>query len=89
MRKLLASLAVALLLLTAAHSEPARDGQLERIRDEIHTLRKRLDVVKTEQKTAQQELEEVQLELDIRTRELCHAENVDRAQLPARRQRSV
>ncbi len=43
---------------------------LDRIRDEITRLKKRQDVLRREQRTAEQELEATELELGIQTREL-------------------
>lgn len=64
---------VALLVLCAAapaRSQTARNDDLDRLRGEISRLRKRLGEVQREARTARQELEEVDLELGIRTREL-------------------
>ena len=61
------------LILTTAHSQPARNADLDRIRDEITKLRARLDDVHRQAQSAQQELETVDLELSIRTRELALA----------------
>lgn len=67
------SLFVALILvigLTTAHSQTPRDADLTRIRADIARLRKRLDDVRTETRTAEHDLEEADLELGIRTNEL-------------------
>jgi len=61
---------LALLVITSAHSQTARDADLDRIRGEIAKLRTRLDEVHRQAQSAQQELESVDLELGIRTREL-------------------
>lgn len=67
--RILAALVVALLTLTlaAAGSQPS---DLDRLRDEIARLKGKLDDVRRQTKSAQQELETVDLELGIRTREL-------------------
>jgi septal ring factor EnvC (AmiA/AmiB activator) len=56
--------------LPAAHSQTARDADLTRIRVEIAKLRKRLDDVRTQTRSAEHDLEEADLELSIRTGEL-------------------
>jgi len=62
---------VALMTLTTARSEPSRStSDLDRLRDEIARLKAKLDDVHRQSKSAQQELEAVDLELGIRTREL-------------------
>ena len=65
LRKLLA-LAVLLLATTA----PAQRTDLDRIRNDIARLRGRLDEVRRQAQSAARELEEVELELGIRTHEL-------------------
>jgi len=60
----------ALLVAVVAHPQPARNADLERIRGEITKLRRKLDDVRAQTKSAERELEEVGIELDIRTREL-------------------
>src|SRR5438270_2929207 len=67
--RILAAVVVALLTLTlaAARSQPS---DLDRLRDEIARLKGKLDDVRRQTKSAQQELEAVDLELGIRTREL-------------------
>jgi septal ring factor EnvC (AmiA/AmiB activator) len=57
------------LLVLPAHSQTA-NPDLERIRGEISRLRKKLEDVRAQTRTAERELEEVGIELDIRTREL-------------------
>jgi septal ring factor EnvC (AmiA/AmiB activator) len=72
-RTLAAALVVALVLainLTAAHSEPARNADLIRIRAEIVRLRQRLEDVRTQTRSAEHDLEEADLELGIRSNEL-------------------
>ena len=64
--------AVALLALLALSQAPHR-ADLEKIRGEIARLRQRLETVKSQQQSAQQQLEEADLELGIRTRELALA----------------
>src|SRR5437763_6792194 len=61
------------LLFTSAYSQTNRNADLDRIRDEIAKLRSRLDDVHRQAQSAQQELETVDLELGIRTRELALA----------------
>src|SRR5207244_6542014 len=60
---------LALLLVLPARSQPA-NSDLERIRGEITRLRQKLEDVRAKTRTAERELEEVGIELDIRTREL-------------------
>lgn len=61
----------ALLTLTTARSQPSKStSDLDRLRDEIGRLKAKLDDVHRQAKSAQQELEAVDLELGIRTREL-------------------
>src|SRR5438874_5141879 len=60
---------LALLLVLPAHSQPA-NSDLERSRGEITRLRQKLEDVRAKTRTAEGELEEVGIELDIRTREL-------------------
>jgi septal ring factor EnvC (AmiA/AmiB activator) len=67
---------LAALLFTSAYSQPARNSDLDRIRGEITALRSRLDEVHRRAQSAQQELETVDLELGIRTRELALAVEV-------------
>jgi len=57
-------------LLLAQTGVPAKNPDLQRIRDEIARLRQKLEDVRTQTQTAERELEEVGIELDIRTREL-------------------
>jgi septal ring factor EnvC (AmiA/AmiB activator) len=56
--------------LNAAHSEPARNADLARIRADIARLRQRLDDVRTQTRSAEHDVEEADLELGIRTNEL-------------------
>ncbi len=65
--------ALAVLVLLALTAQTPRNADLERIRGEIARLRQRLDAVRSQQKGAQQQLEEADLELGIRTRELALA----------------
>lgn len=66
-----ATLIVALMTLTTARSQPSRStSDLDRLRDEIARLKNKLDDVHRQAKSAQQELEAVDLELGIRTKEL-------------------
>jgi len=78
-RRLRRTFAAALVLaisLTVAHSEPARNADLTRIRAEIARLRQRLDDVRTQTRSAEHDLEEADLELGIRTNELQLAINM-------------
>jgi len=70
------TLALLLLLVLPAHSQQAANPDLERIRGEIARLRRRLEDVRAQTRTAEQELEEVGIELDIRTHELQLAVNL-------------
>jgi murein hydrolase activator len=66
-------IAAALILaigLTTAHSQTTRNPDLTRIRAEIERLRKRLDDVRSQTRSAEHDLEEADLELGIRTNEL-------------------
>jgi len=62
-----------LLLALLTSAQTPRNADLDRIRGEIARLRQRLQDVKSQQKSAQQQLEEADLELGIRTRELALA----------------
>jgi septal ring factor EnvC (AmiA/AmiB activator) len=62
-----------MLLLASLFAQPANNADLDRIRGEIARLKGRLDEVRRQARSAQQELETVDLELDIRTRELAIA----------------
>jgi len=69
--RMVAALIVAAMTLTTARSQTSRSSaDLDRIRDEIARLKAKLDDVHRQAKSAQQELEAVDLELGIRTREL-------------------
>ncbi|HEV8435593.1 MAG TPA: peptidoglycan DD-metalloendopeptidase family protein [Thermoanaerobaculia bacterium] len=69
--RVLAAFVVAFLTLSTARSQPSRStSDLDRLRDEIARLKAKLDDVHRQSKSAQQELEAVDLELGIRTREL-------------------
>ncbi|HET7437412.1 MAG TPA: peptidoglycan DD-metalloendopeptidase family protein [Thermoanaerobaculia bacterium] len=70
MRKLATAAVLTLLLVFPAHSQSMRNADLDRVKDEIAKLRKRLDNVRQLAQSAERELEEVDLELGIRTREL-------------------
>jgi septal ring factor EnvC (AmiA/AmiB activator) len=63
----------ALISITTARSQTPRDADLERVRGEIARLKSRLEDVHRQAQSAQQELEAVDLELDIRTHELTLA----------------
>jgi septal ring factor EnvC (AmiA/AmiB activator) len=68
MRRVIIAWALLLLVLIPAHAQ--RPSDLERIRTDITRLRLRLDEVRRQAQSAARELEEVDLELGIRTREL-------------------
>lgn len=59
-----------LLCVFTAHSQANRNADLDRIRSEISKLRGRLEDLHAQAQTAERELEEVDIELGIRTREL-------------------
>ena len=65
-----ATIAWALLLLVLIPAHAQRPSDLERIRTDITRLRVRLDEVRRQAQSAARELEEADLELGIRTREL-------------------
>jgi septal ring factor EnvC (AmiA/AmiB activator) len=69
-RKALVAALILAVSLSAAHSEPARNADLARIRGEIARLRQRLDDVRTQTRSAEHDVEEADLELGIRTNEL-------------------
>ena len=76
--KAAATLLLLLICLAPARSQPApQNPDLDRIRGDIARLRKKLDDVRAQTQTAEQELEEVTIELDIRTRELEVAQRVE------------
>lgn len=67
----LASIAgTALVLPVAAQQGPAKSGDLDTLREEIARLRKRLGEVKQQAASAERDLQQIDLELGIRTREL-------------------
>lgn len=68
--RVVAVLLTAAVTITAAHSQTRQNADLDRIRGEITRLRNRLEEVRRQARSAQQELEEVELELGIRSREL-------------------
>jgi septal ring factor EnvC (AmiA/AmiB activator) len=70
MRKALALALIVAISLPAAVGQTSRDADLTRIRGEIARLRKRLDDVRTQTRSAEHDLEEADLELSIRTGEL-------------------
>jgi len=69
--------AVFLAAIFTAHSQNTSNPDLDRIRGDITKLRKRLEEVRSKTQTAEQELEEVGIELDIRTREVEIAMRVE------------
>jgi murein hydrolase activator len=68
--RLIAGVIVVALSIATAHSQTRQNADLDRIRGEIVKLRDRLEDVRRQARSAQQELEEVDLELGIRSREL-------------------
>ncbi|HXH91924.1 MAG TPA: peptidoglycan DD-metalloendopeptidase family protein [Thermoanaerobaculia bacterium] len=70
MRNALVLALIVAISLPAAVGQPSRDADLTRIRGEIARLRKRLDDVRTQTRSAEHDLEEADLELSIRTGEL-------------------
>ncbi|HEX8618633.1 MAG TPA: hypothetical protein VF911_13700, partial [Thermoanaerobaculia bacterium] len=68
MKKLQSLVLALLVLIPAAHAQ--RPSDLDRIRTDITRLRARLDEVRRQARTAELELEEADLALGIRTREL-------------------
>ncbi|HEX7152912.1 MAG TPA: peptidoglycan DD-metalloendopeptidase family protein [Thermoanaerobaculia bacterium] len=69
---------LALLVFSTGHTQPARNTDLERIRGEITKLRSRLEEVRQKARGAEQELETVELEIGIRSRELELAVDLER-----------
>ena len=69
--------AIAALLLLAGSAQTARKADLEKIKADIVRLRSRLEQVQQQTKTAQQEFDEADIELGIRTRELEIAEDLE------------
>jgi septal ring factor EnvC (AmiA/AmiB activator) len=69
-RRLAAAAIVLLLSFGLAHSQTPRNADLDRVRGDIVKLRERLEVLRTQTKTAERDLEEADVELGIRTREL-------------------
>jgi septal ring factor EnvC (AmiA/AmiB activator) len=76
MRRALALALIVAISLPAAVGQTSRDADLTRIRGEIARLRKRLDDVRTQTRSAEHDLEEADLELSIRTGELQLAVNM-------------
>jgi septal ring factor EnvC (AmiA/AmiB activator) len=76
--RLLGAAFLALLVFSTAHTQPARNTDLERLRGEITKLRSRLEEVRQKARGAAQELEEVELEIGIRSRELELALDLER-----------
>ncbi len=70
MRKALTLALIVAISLPVAVGQTSRDADLTRIRGEIARLRKRLDDVRTQTRSAEHDLEEADLELSIRTGEL-------------------
>lgn len=69
-RRTLAAALVLVISVNVAHSQPARNADLARIRADIARLRTRLDDLRTQTRSAEHDLEEADLELGIRTNEL-------------------
>lgn len=76
--RLVAALLAAILILPAGHSQPAKPSDLDRVRGDIARLRKRLEGVRQQTRSAERELEEVNLELEIHTSELQMAIDTER-----------
>lgn len=74
-----ALLSVLLVAQTGVPAPQEQNPDLDRIRADIVKLRNRLEEVRSKTKTAEQELEEVSIELDIRTREVEIAMRVESA----------
>src|SRR5581483_7180944 len=74
---LAATLLLALLCILPAHSQPSTNPDLARIRGEIAHLRQQLEDLHARTRTAEQELQAVDLELGIRTRELEIAQRLE------------
>jgi septal ring factor EnvC (AmiA/AmiB activator) len=70
MNRALALALIVAISLPVAVGQTSRDADLTRIRGEILRLRKRLDDVRTQTRSAEHDLEEADLELSIRTGEL-------------------
>jgi septal ring factor EnvC (AmiA/AmiB activator) len=68
---------VLLFLLLLLSAQSARKADLEQVKSEIGRLRKRLEQVQQQARTAQQEFDEADIELGIRTRELEIAEDLE------------
>jgi len=69
--------AICLALLLLFSAQTARKADLEKIKSEISRLRARLEQVQQEKKTLQQEYDEADIELGIRTRELEIAQDLE------------
>ncbi|MEK6373967.1 MAG: peptidoglycan DD-metalloendopeptidase family protein [Acidobacteriota bacterium] len=76
-RALLAALVLICVVVLPALPQTG-NSDLDRIRGEITRLRRKLEDVRAQTKTAERELEEVGIELDIRTRELQIAVDLQR-----------
>src|SRR5437879_2232969 len=68
-RRLMALALLAQFALPTAHAQ-TRNSDLDRIRDDITRMKKRLEDRHSQQKSAERDLEEADMELGIRTREL-------------------
>jgi murein hydrolase activator len=80
----IALLAAALLAIAPLRAETTKDADLERVRGEITRLKSKLDDVRRQKQSVQQEFEEVNLELEIRAHELTLATDME-AKLAAER----
>src|SRR5438132_11251283 len=69
-RRARAAAATLILVALVTTAAPSRNADLDRIRGEIARMRSRLSDFRAQTQTAERELEEVDLELGIRTREL-------------------
>src|SRR5713226_4337799 len=81
----IAALLLLLVSLPVAHSQTQRYADLDRVRSEIVKLKNRLESLRTQARSAERDLEESDVELGIRTRELDLATDMQ-AQLEAQQQ---
>ena len=75
--RFLATLGITLAVALALTAQTARKNDLEKVKAEMSKLRTRLAEVQQQAKTAQQEFDEADIELGIRTRELELAEDME------------
>ncbi len=81
---LLVVIAAALIAWAPLDAQVVNDADLERVRGQISRLKSRLDEVRRQKQSVQQEFEEVSLELEIRNHELTLATDME-ARLAAER----